>query len=360
MTDLYSSTSQENQFVISLPELFNRDWVSRYALSHLREVKPVVLDFAGVREIDTSGISLVLLLKRGHETLGRKLVLRNISRPLLAIISSVPGPLAAESKPPKEKFSAFVGSRTIAAAATAASALSTLAEILYWGTLGAFKKLDLKKGALVEQMFQLGFKALGIVALLSLLIGVVLALQTAIQLRMYGAGIFLAPMIGLTMIRELGPMLTAIILAGRTGSATTAEIATMVVGEEVDALKTMGINPIQFVLVPKLWAITLTMPLLSIIATAAGITGGFLVALFYLDISPGLFWNQFTQHVYIKDVAAGIVKSVVFSWLIIWIGAFYGLRVRGGAEAVGRETTASVVTGIFIIIITDAIFSFVF
>jgi phospholipid/cholesterol/gamma-HCH transport system permease protein len=207
-------------------------------------------------------------------------------------------------------------------------------------------------------MYLLGFKALGIVALLSFLIGIVLALQSAMFLRDYGAGIFLASMIGWSMLREFGPLLTAIILAGRTGSATTAEIATMGVGEELDALQTMGINPIQFVIVPKFWAITLTMPLLSVIASATGIVGAYLVSLTYLDISSSLFWNELIKYIYFRDFFAGFIKSVVFAWLIIWIGTFYGLKVKGGAEEVGKETTASVVTCIFIIIIADAIFSF--
>jgi phospholipid/cholesterol/gamma-HCH transport system permease protein len=213
---------------------------------------------------------------------------------------------------------------------------------------------------LAEQMYLLGYKSLGIVCLLSFLIGIVLALQAAIQLNRYGAGIFLAPMIGISMLKELGPLLTAIILSGRNGSATTAEIATMSVAEEIDALRTMGLSPIQFVVVPKLWAMTLTMPFLTLCATVVGIAGGYVVAVAYLRISPSLFIGELIKSITLNDVAANLIKSTVFAWLIVWIGAFHGFRVTGGAEDVGRETTASVVTGIFIIIVTDAIFSFVF
>ncbi|OGJ85786.1 MAG: hypothetical protein A2268_13860 [Candidatus Raymondbacteria bacterium RifOxyA12_full_50_37] len=359
MADIHSSLSLEPEPIIRLPEHFNRDWVSSRPAAGFSHDKPVVLDFAGVKDIDSSGISLVHVLKRTFERSNQKIILRNITRPMLSAITAVPQPVAAVSVKLGERFPSSVGTATLAVFSVAASALSVLTEMFYWGTIGAFKKLDMKKGALGEQMFQLGYKALGIVALLSMLIGIVLALQAAIQLRMYGAGIFLAPMIGISMIRELGPILTAIILAGRTGSATTAEIATMMVGEEIDALKTMGINPIQYVVVPKFWAITLTMPILTMLSTATGIFGGFLVSLAYLDISSSLFWSQLSQNIFIKDVLAGLIKSIVFAWLIIWVGVFYGFRVRGGAEAVGRETTASVVTGIFIIIITDALFSFI-
>jgi phospholipid/cholesterol/gamma-HCH transport system permease protein len=133
----------------------------------------------------------------------------------------------------------------------------------------------------------------------------------------------------------------------------------MGVQEELDALQTMSINPVQFVIVPKLWAITLTMPMLSILSVATGILGGFLVAILYLDTSANLFWSELGKNIFFKDFMAGFIKSVVFSWLIIWIGAFYGLKVRGGAEQVGRETTNSVVTGIFVIILADAVFSFI-
>jgi len=176
---------------------------------------------------------------------------------------------------------------------------------------------------------------------------------------MYGGDVFLVPMLTVSMVREFGPLMTAIILAGRSGSATTAEIATMGVQEELDALRTMGISTIQFVVVPKFIAITLTMPLLSILAVVSGMFGGFLVATFYSDIAPPLFLTLFGQSLILKDFIAGFVKSIVFSWLIIWIGSYYGFRVRGGAEEVGRETTNSVVSCIFVIILADALFSFI-
>jgi phospholipid/cholesterol/gamma-HCH transport system permease protein len=279
---------------------------------------------------------------------------------LLEILRRTQDLQGADKKILREKPSLFsrIGQTFVLSRQTVLSALSVLVEMLYWGTFGVLKKQDFRKGTLAEQMYQLGYKALFIVGLLSFLIGMVLALQAAIQLKAYGAGVFLGPLIGITMVREMGPLLTAVILAGRTGSATTAEIGTMVVGEEIDALRTMGINPLQFVVVPKFWAITLTMPLLSILSTFAGILGGYAVGLAYLDLASSLYWGELSRALFFRDVFAGFIKSVVFSWLIIWIGAFYGLKVRGGAESVGRETTASVVACIFIIIIADALFSF--
>lgn len=344
--------------VVLMPEALDRRWVEQRKKSDAVSQKDTVFDFSATRTVDSAGLGYIRALHQIFKNSGRKLTLRNISNDHYIALKSWPDPLSS-SIPPRGSIFIQTADRFLALWRQTVQALSVLVEMIYWGTLGVLKKQDFKRGALGEQMYQLGFKAIGIVSLLSFLIGIVLALQTAMQLRTYGAGIFLAPLIGITMVREMGPLLTAIILAGRTGSATTAEIATMGVSEEIDALKTMGINPIQFVVVPKFWAISITMPLLSIIATAAGIIGGYFIALLYLDLSSSLFIGELSKNLHFRDLWAGFVKSVVFSWLIIWIGAFYGLRVRGGAEAVGKETTESVVTGIFIIIIADAIFSFI-
>lgn len=341
-----------------MPESVNRQWVERTALVRSRPAEDLTLDFTATKTIDSSGYGLLRALHKNYQALGRKLILTNLSSEHLATLQG--HATLPPEKSVKEGDSVFlnIGDGLVSLFNQVVAALSVLVEMLYWGSIGIFRKHDFKRGALGEQMYQLGFKAVGIVGLLSFLIGVVLSLQTAMQLRTYGAGIFLAPLIGITMVREMGPLLTAIILAGRTGSATTAEIATMGVSEEIDALRTMGINPIQFVIVPKFWAITFTMPLLSIIATTAGILGGYFIGTTYLDLAPSLFFSELAKYLKLDDFLAGFIKSVVFSWLIVWIGSFYGLRVRGGAEAVGKETTESVVTGIFIIIIADAIFSF--
>jgi phospholipid/cholesterol/gamma-HCH transport system permease protein len=343
-----------------MPELIDRFWVSsnRHHLT-MSQPKSVVMDFSVTKTLDSAGISFIKVMQECSKKAGGQLVLRNIKREHLSIIQAWSKNQPANQTEKKETLFAKTGSAVIQAWDTTVNALSVLTEMIYWGTIGAFIKRDMRKGALGEQMYQLGFKAFFIVALLAFLIGLVLALQTAMQLETYGAGVFLAPLIGISMVREFGPLMTAIILAGRTGSATTAEIATMGVGEEIDALKTMGINPIQFVVVPKFWAITITMPILSILATSAGIFGGYLIALFYLDLGSSMYWNELAKNLFFRDIFAGVFKSIIFSWLIIWIGAFYGFKVRGGAEAVGKETTASVVTGIFIIIIADALFSFI-
>jgi phospholipid/cholesterol/gamma-HCH transport system permease protein len=343
-----------------MPPRVDREWVSR-EFSRLMSIRgPLTLDFATNTSLDSAGVSLVQLLRRQREKSAHPLEIVHAGPSVQAALAAWRGQVVtAQSHAPAEGFFARMGQAGYALRDQAVEALSVLSEMFYWGTVGVLRRRDFRKGCLGEQMYLLGYKAILIVGMLSFLIGIVIALQSAMFLRTYGAGIYLASMIGWSMLKEFGPLFTAIILAGRSGSATTAEIATMGVSEELDALKTMGISHYQFVIVPKFWAITLTMPLLSMLASTAGIIGAYLVSLFYLDIATSLFWSELWKHIAFRDVAAGLIKSVVFSWLIIWIGAYYGLRVRGGAEAVGRETTASVVTCIFVIILADALFSFV-
>ncbi|MCL2184010.1 MAG: MlaE family lipid ABC transporter permease subunit [Chitinispirillia bacterium] len=345
---------------VKAPAFLDRNWVSSCGLISGQQRGRLVLDLSGTERIDSAGVCFIELLGRMYHEQGGQFAVQG-ARP--GIAKQLDGGKAARAvvtaAPPNEGLFLRLGGGLVSAVGVAVDAISMFAEMLYWSTIGLFRRQDIKKGAVYEQMYQLGYKAVGIITLLSFLIGVVLSLQSAIQLKNLGMGIFLVPLIGITMIRQMGPLLTAIILAGRTGSATTAEIATMVVGEEVDALRTMGINPMQYIMAPKFWAISLTMPLLSIIATAAGIFGGYVIALLYLDFNTSMFLKELVKVIKLEHILAGCFKSMVFSWLIIWVGCYFGFRVRGGAEAVGRETTSSVVVGIFIIIVANAVFSFI-
>jgi len=187
-----------------------------------------------------------------------------------------------------------------------------------------------------------------------------MALMSAYQLKQFGANIFIANLVGVSMTRELGPLMTAIIVAGRSGSSIAAEISTMTVTEEVDALKTMGIRPLSYLVIPKVYAITIAQPLLTVLADFLGILGGFLVAIIYLDLSAVAFIQQLLQSMVLKDIWTGLVKSVVFAWMIVVVACYKGFIVKGGAEGVGRVTTSSVVTSIFLVIVADCFFSVLF
>lgn len=205
-----------------------------------------------------------------------------------------------------------------------------------------------------------GFDALPIVGLLSFLLGVVVAYQGADQLRQYGANIFVADLVGLSMLREFAPLITAIIVAGRSGSAYAAQIGTMNVTEEIDAMRTIGIEPLELLVLPKILALVIALPLLTVFADAMGILGGMMMAKTQLGVGFGEFLDRLVKAVSITSYLVGIGKAPVFAAIIVVVGCFQGFRTHGGADSVGRQTTRSVVQSIFLVIVADALFSVAF
>lgn len=205
-----------------------------------------------------------------------------------------------------------------------------------------------------------GFDALPIVGLLSFLMGLVIAYQGADQLQRFGANIFIADLVGLAMLRELSPLLTAIIVAGRSGSAYAAQIGTMKVTEEIDALRTIGIKPIELLVLPKLLALTVALPLLTVFADVTGLLGGMMMASSRLDVSFDVFIHRLGDAVHLSSLLTGIGKAPVFAAIIALIGCYQGFQVSGSADSVGQQTTVSVVQAIFLVILADALFSIVF
>ena len=231
-----------------------------------------------------------------------------------------------------------------------------MVDMIFYSFEALYNRKFILKDDTTKNAYYIGYKAITIVFLLAFLIGLTIALQAAIQLAKMGGQGYISMMITVIMTTELGPLITAIIIAGRTGSSIAAEIGTMVVMEEVDALKTMGIKPLKFLLVPKFWAFTLVMPILTLIADIAGISGGLLIATAY-SIPFGAFISQMIDSLQFSDIFWGTVKSISFAWMILAVGSFKGLNVRGGADAVGRATTEAVVVSIFLVVAMDAIFS---
>jgi phospholipid/cholesterol/gamma-HCH transport system permease protein len=205
-----------------------------------------------------------------------------------------------------------------------------------------------------------GFEALPIVGLLSFLMGVVIAYQGADQLQRFGANIFIADLVGLSMLRELSPLLTAIIVAGRSGSAYAAQIGTMQISEEIDALRTIGIGPQELLVQPKILALVIALPLLTVYADVAGVLGGMLMANSMLDITYSVFLDRLEDALSLSSFLTGIIKAPVFAVIIALVGCYQGFQVSGGADSVGRQTTVSVVQSIFLVIVADALFSVIF
>lgn len=205
-----------------------------------------------------------------------------------------------------------------------------------------------------------GADAVPIVTLINFLVGMVMAFQSAPQLEQYGANIFLADLIGISMTRELGPLLTAIVICGRSGAAFAAELGSMKVNEEIDALRTMGFGPMRYLVLPRVLALMLVMPLLTLVADLVGIFGGLTVGMTMLDLTPTGFFTELQKAVSVSDVLSGLTKSTFFGLSIALISCQQGLATSGGAEGVGRRTTSAVVTTLFVLVVLDAIFTVFF
>jgi phospholipid/cholesterol/gamma-HCH transport system permease protein len=205
-----------------------------------------------------------------------------------------------------------------------------------------------------------GPDALPIVLILSFLMGAILAFQAAIQLRKFGANIFVADLVSVAICLEMGPLMTAIIVAGRSGAGFAAQLGTMQVTEEVDALRVMGIDPIRFLVSPRVLALAIAVPLLAVLADIVGTLGGCVVSTFALDLTPITYFNQVQRVLEVSDVLKGLIKSLTFGIEIALIGCLRGFQVRGGAESVGTATTSAVVTCVFVITCTDAIFAMLY
>lgn len=209
-------------------------------------------------------------------------------------------------------------------------------------------------------MQRAGYEALPIVSLISFLMGLITAFQAAVQLRQFGADIYVASLVGLSVTRELGPLMTAIIAAGRSGAAFAAEIGTMKVSEEVDALQAMGLDRTRFLVTPKVLALLFMLPLLTLYADLVGILGGLFVANLQLNIPAVVYFATMKYYMTFWDVGQGLVKAGVFAFLIALVGCLRGFEARESAESVGRITTSAIVSGIFAIILSDAVFTVLF
>ncbi|MFH1478692.1 MAG: ABC transporter permease [Candidatus Omnitrophota bacterium] len=221
-----------------------------------------------------------------------------------------------------------------------------------------------RKKEFFAQMYKIGVLSFPIVFLVSFFTGMVLALQSAYQLTKMNAQIYIASLVALSMVRELGPVLTALVIAGRVGASITAELGTMKVTEQIDALQTLAANPIKYLVVPRFLALCIMLPLLTVYADMLGIIGGYLIGVYKLLIGHTIYWDMTFDPLIFKDLFTGLFKSLIFSMIICIIACYEGFRTEGGAEGVGKATTLSVVTSFILIIASDclitALFYFIF
>ncbi len=319
------------------------------------------INIAEIKNIDSFGVVFLDLLIEKIPSENKNEILEEVPAKFEGIIKTF-GSLDLEDVKPiaPKTFFEELGGKIYAFKDEFIDSLFLTADIFYWSIAGLFKPKGQRKGAMIQQGVLIGVEAIPILSLLSLIIGLILALQSAAQLRQFGANIFVADLISISMVREMGPMMTAIIVAGRSGSAFASEIATMKVTEEIDALKMMSINPIKYIVAPKFQAISFCLPLLVVLSIFVGIFGGLLIAIFYLDLTPISYINEAISILSFQDIFVSLIKTITFAWAIVIIGSYYGFRVKGGAEGVGKATTYSVVASIFTVIVLDVIFSLIF
>jgi phospholipid/cholesterol/gamma-HCH transport system permease protein len=323
------------------------------------------IDLRALDALDTAGALLLHRLERRLAGLGWQVELTGLGEAQAALLAEIqrldPQPPApAPEVNPFLRLLAELGQGTLAAGNEAARLLSFYGQtVLTLGRL-VLRPSRLRLTPLTHHLEQTCINALPIVGLIAFLIGVVMTYQGADQLRRFGAEIFTVDLLGISILREIGILLTAIVIAGRSGSAFTAQIGTMKVNQEIDALRTLGLDPIEILVVPRLLALMIALPLLAFFADMLGLFGGGLMCAVALDIAPGQFLHELDRAITLNTFLVGLAKAPVFAFLIAMVGCYEGLSVGGSAESVGRMTTRAVVVGIFLVIVFDALFSILF
>jgi len=324
---------------------------------------PIRVDLAGVGRMDTGGAWVLQRLLATLQAGGRTVELEGLSAKAAGLLDLVRGTAMQPGGVPHRREPAVLEEIGRIGLQTAVGGVGLLTFIGETGAAWLRQLLHpgrVRWREIAYSLGEAGYKALGIVGLLSFLLGIVIAYQGGVQLRLYGGSLFVADLVGLSMVRELAPLITAIIVAGRTGSAYTAQIGTMQVTEEVDALRSMGISPLELLVLPKLFALIVALPLLTVYADVMGVLGGMVMASAQLDIAFATYIDRISVAVSVDSFLVGVGKAPVFAAIIAVIGCYQGFQVTGSAESVGRRTTVSVVQSILAVIVVDAAFSVAF
>jgi phospholipid/cholesterol/gamma-HCH transport system permease protein len=329
--------------------------------------RQVTIDLGGIDRIDSAGAWLLLRTEHDLAARGNPVELRNLAPTFAPLFEQVRagGLLTPVSHPRPDHHSlagyvARIGQITLGFFARAYAILGFVGLVSLTAVRLLRRPRRLRLTAMVAQMEQTGVNALAIVGMLAFLIGVVIAYQGADQLRRYGAEIYTVDLLAVGVLRELGVLMTAIIIAGRSGSAFTAQIGTMRVNQEIDAMRTLGLDPVEVLVMPRLLGLLLTLPMLTVYADLMGLLGGCLMAWSVLGITIPEFISELQYAATAKTFWVGVIKAPFFAGIIAMIGCYEGFQVSRSAESVGRLTTLSVVEAIFLVIVTDAVFSIIF
>jgi phospholipid/cholesterol/gamma-HCH transport system permease protein len=367
--DISFSRQPGNTFVVRL----GGDWNIAGGLPSMEQLQKqigsapapeqVVFDTRGLGGWDSSLLSF--LIKLSDFCGGKSIPVSNKGLPegvarLLDLASAVPEKKDARREEGRRSFLAGVGESTLKAAKSTGEMLSFIGEASLAFVRLLRGKARFRRSDLVLLIQECGAQALPIVSLISVLVGLILAFVGAVQLKLFGAQIYVADLVGIGMAREMGAMMTAIVMAGRTGAAFAAQLGTMEVNEEIDALKTLGISPMEFLVLPRMLALVLMLPLLCLYANIMGILGGGIIGVAMLDISPMQYFNETKSALDLTQFAAGLIKAGVFGVLVALSGCLRGMQCGRSASAVGEATTSAVVTAIVSIIVSDSILTVIY
>jgi phospholipid/cholesterol/gamma-HCH transport system permease protein len=331
----------------------------------LQELRPaeLTLDLAGLEYLDSAGAMALVQLQSDSQSRAIPCRLVKVSEEARRIMDLI-DPEAINLPPliPEQRSAGFLdqlGEVTLGLGQDLVQALTFLGDLLTSLGSALLHPRLVRWGDVLFYMKRAGVDGLPIVGLIGLLLGLIIAFMTSLQLKQFGANIYVASLLAMAMVQELGPIMTAILVAGRSGSAFAAEIGTMKVNEEVDALVTMGFDPVRFLAVPKVLAAMIVVPLLTMYAILFGLIGGLIIGVLGLDLTVYSYITETQRSIALFDIISSLIKAAVFAMLVAGIGCQRGFRVRGGAAAVGSATTSAVVAGIFLIIITDSAFALV-
>jgi len=339
--------------------------VQRDILSAIDSKRPhrLLLDLSEVTYLDDFGALLLSRLRDSVLDRGGTVEMISVPHHVQQMLSLVNFDEAESCRPTFEKRKSGaisrLGAATLALTFNIRYLVSFLGSVLLAFGYALVRPRSLRWNDTLSLMEKTGVDALPIVTMISFLLGLVMAFTAALQLRQFGATIYVASLVAIAMVSELGPIMTAIIVAGRSGSAFAAEIGTMRISEEIDALFIMGFRPTLFLAVPRILASMIVVPLLTLFADIAGILGGLLVGVMMLDLTIAAYLDQTIDSLTLSDFLWGFSKSIAFAAVISWIGCLRGFQTRGGASSVGNAATSAVVSGVFFIIFFDAIFAFV-
>jgi phospholipid/cholesterol/gamma-HCH transport system permease protein len=315
-----------------------------------------IINAETIARLDSAGAELLIKLTKLYPKAQIKLTPE--SQNLLALIKQY---AQTAMPPPKKKmfWLELFGKQMTKAYAESLLYLNFFGEVCYYFWSWLLHPGRILWRNIAKAIEQSGVYAIGIIGLLSFLVGIVLTYQMGEQLKSYGANIFVVNLLGISILREFAPLITAIIVSGRSGSAFTAELGTMAVNQELNALTTMGVKPVEFLVLPKIIGLLIALPLLSMWSAFIGIFGGMIMSKLLLGITFNVFIDQLETAVAAKQLWIGLMKAPVFALLISTVGCFQGLQIKGGAESIGLQTTRSVVQSLFLIIIADAFFSII-